>query len=52
LWPELTLCRPDAEAAATLARRLLTDQGEADECCAKAKQRLTAADLVASEGNG
>ena len=40
LWPELSLESPDPTAAATLARWMLTDQGDAAEVCRRARQRL------------
>ena len=40
LWPELSLESPDPTAAATLARWMLTDQGDAAEVCRRACQRL------------
>jgi hypothetical protein len=40
LWPELSLESPDPTAAATLARWMLTDQGDAAEVCWRARQRL------------
>ena len=42
LWPELSLESPDPRAAATLARWMLTDQGDAAEVCMRARQRLAA----------
>jgi hypothetical protein len=40
LWPELSLDRSDPMAAATLARWMLTDQGDAAAVCRRARQRL------------
>jgi len=40
LWPELTLECCDPDEAATLGRRMLTDQGKAAELCARARERL------------
>jgi glycosyltransferase involved in cell wall biosynthesis len=40
LWPELSLESSDPTAAATLARWMLTDQGDAAEVCRRARQRL------------
>lgn len=40
LWPELTLERAQPEAAARLARDLLTDQSRTVEVCARARRRL------------
>jgi hypothetical protein len=45
LWPELSLESPDPTAAATLARWMLTDQGDAAEACMRARQRLTGSRL-------
>jgi len=45
LWPELSLESPDPTAAATLARWMLTDQGDAAETCMRARQRLTGSRL-------
>ena len=42
LWPELSLGRADADAAAMLGRRMLTDQGEAGALCAAARRVLSA----------
>jgi glycosyltransferase involved in cell wall biosynthesis len=44
LWPELSLRGADADAAAMLGRRMLTDHGEAGALCAAAqRQRLAVA---------
>jgi len=40
LWPELSLESSDQMAAATLARWMLTDQGDAAGVCRRARQRL------------
>jgi hypothetical protein len=42
LWPGLSLDDCDADRAAALCRRILTDQGAAAECCALAARRLEA----------
>jgi hypothetical protein len=40
LWPDLCLKQPDVAAAVLLARTMLTDQGEAEAACARARQRV------------
>lgn len=40
LWPELSLEVPDPVAAAVLGRWMLTDQGDAADLCARARERL------------
>jgi glycosyltransferase involved in cell wall biosynthesis len=42
LWPELSLGGVDANSAAMLGRRMLTDQGEAGALCAAARRVLSA----------
>jgi glycosyltransferase involved in cell wall biosynthesis len=42
LWPELSLREADANTAAMLGRRMLTDQGEVGALCAAARRVLSA----------
>ncbi|MBL8186866.1 MAG: glycosyltransferase family 4 protein [Acidobacteria bacterium] len=49
-WPELSLANPDAEMAAELGRRLLTDQGAVEEFCALARNRLANSSAITETG--